>query len=56
MLKVCVILKTGKIKTKLCETRADADEFILLEHDKNGIKRADVIDLDSGKRERGITL
>lgn len=46
-----VILKTGEIEGHAFETKDEAEEYILEQAEKVGIKRGVIRDLDTGKEE-----
>jgi len=48
---VAIITKSGNIVSKNCQTLPEADDFILTVDNGEGVKRADILNKETGKRE-----
>jgi len=46
------IITDKRIIGKTCKTKEQAEEYILIISEKETIKRADILDKNTGKRER----
>ena len=55
MFRVGIIFKNGTIPLgQNFKTKGEAEDYILKESEKQGIKRADIKNLDTGERERAF--
>jgi hypothetical protein len=52
MFHVGIVTKTGNIIGKEFLTRAEADDYILKIDEQEGVRRADILNKDTGERER----